>query len=185
MSKRILVIVAVVAVVILGFILIYGKTIAPTSEKQVDVQSEVDKLKEAQGVSSEKSSSTQPAQNNISANNNVNNNNNNPMQLEIKTTQAGSGEKTVKSGDTIDVYYTGKLTDGKIFDSNAGSGKPFEFTVGAGMVIQGWEQGFIGAKVGEKRTLTIPANLGYGPAGSGPIPPNATLIFDVELVSIK
>ena len=113
-------------------------------------------------------------------------NENKSMQLEIKTTQEGTGERSVKNGDTIGVYYTGKLTDGTIFDSNSGSGKPFEFTVGEGMVIQGWEKGFIGAKVGEKRTLTIPADLGYGSRGAGNvIPPNATLIFDVELVSIK
>lgn len=111
---------------------------------------------------------------------------NKTMGLEIKTTQEGTGERTVKSGDTISVHYTGKLTDGTKFDSSVDRGTPFEFTVGAGMVIQGWEQGFLGAKVGEKRTLTIPAELGYGSRGAGGvIPPNATLIFDVEVVAIK
>lgn len=110
---------------------------------------------------------------------------NKPMELEIKTTQEGTGDRVVKAGDTISVHYTGKLVDGTKFDSSLDRGTPFEFTVGAGMVIQGWEQGFIGAKVGEKRTLTIPAELGYGSRGAGTIPPNSTLIFDVEVVSIK
>jgi FKBP-type peptidyl-prolyl cis-trans isomerase len=114
-------------------------------------------------------------------------NENKPMKLEIKTTQEGTGDRVVKAGDTISVHYTGKLVDGTKFDSSLDRGTPFEFTVGAGRVIQGWEQGFIGAKVGEKRTLTIPAELGYGSrgAGGGAIPPNATLVFDVEVVSIK
>lgn len=108
------------------------------------------------------------------------------MGLEIKTTEEGMGERAVKSGDTIKVHYTGKLVDGTVFDSSVSRGVPFEFQVGAGMVIQGWEQGFLGAKVGEKRTLTIPSELGYGSRGAGGvIPPNATLIFDVEVVGIK
>jgi FKBP-type peptidyl-prolyl cis-trans isomerase len=154
------------------------KTLAPTTEKSIDVQSQVNKMTKGNAAGSQTAPSSSATVNN--------NNNKQPMQLEIKTTQAGTGDRVVKAGDTIGVYYTGKLTDGTTFDSNAGSGKPFEFTVGAGMVIQGWEQGFMGAKVGEKRTLTIPATLGYGAAGAGgAIPPNATLIFDVELVSIK
>ncbi|HOW60869.1 MAG TPA: FKBP-type peptidyl-prolyl cis-trans isomerase [Candidatus Moranbacteria bacterium] len=112
-------------------------------------------------------------------------NENKTMQLEIKTTQEGTGERQVKDGDTISVHYTGRLLDGTKFDSSLDRGVPFEFTVGAGRVIQGWEQGFIGAKVGEKRTLTIPAEFGYGSRAIGSIPANSTLIFDVELVSIK
>lgn len=109
-----------------------------------------------------------------------------PMELEIKTTQEGTGERVVKDGDTISVHYTGKLTDGTKFDSSVDRGVPFEFTVGQGMVIQGWEKGFLGAKVGEKRTLTIPSEMGYGARGAGAvIPPNASLIFDVEVVAIK
>jgi FKBP-type peptidyl-prolyl cis-trans isomerase len=189
MKKKIIIAIIIIAIIILVFVLIREKTMAPANETQINVQSEVDKLGKVQRAqTTEKADtnanvagsaqgvSTQP----------TNNVNNNPMQLEIKTTQPGTGDRTVKSGDTVDVYYTGKLTDGKVFDSNVGSGKPFEFTVGAGMVIQGWEQGFIGAKIGEKRTLTIPSDLGYGAQGAGGvIPPNATLIFDVELVSIK
>lgn len=107
------------------------------------------------------------------------------MQLEIKTTKEGAGDKAVKNGDTISVHYTGRLLNGTKFDSSLDRGVPFEFTVGAGRVIQGWEQGFIGAKVGEKRTLTIPAELGYGSRATGSIPANSTLIFDVEVISIK
>lgn len=108
------------------------------------------------------------------------------MNLKIETTQEGTGDAVVKSGDVISVHYTGKLENGTKFDSSVDRGTPFEFQIGQGMVIQGWEQGLLGMKVGEKRTLTIPSELGYGASGAGGIiPPNATLIFDVELISIK
>ena len=108
------------------------------------------------------------------------------MGLKIETTQEGSGEQMVTSGDMISVHYTGKLENGTVFDSSVERGTPFEFQIGQGMVIAGWEQGLLGMKVGEKRTLTIPAEMGYGSRGAaGVIPPNATLIFDVELISIK
>ncbi len=107
-------------------------------------------------------------------------------ELKIETTQQGTGDRAVKSGDTIAVQYTGKLTDGTKFDSSLDRGTPFTFTIGAGQVIKGWDEGLLGMKVGEKRTLTIPSDKGYGATGAGGvIPPNATLIFDVELVSIK
>ncbi|KKQ53203.1 MAG: Peptidyl-prolyl cis-trans isomerase [Parcubacteria group bacterium GW2011_GWD2_38_11] len=118
--------------------------------------------------------------------NNQSNETKKPMELEIKTTQEGTGDQVVKSGDNIAVHYTGKLTDGTKFDSSVDRGTPFEFQIGQGMVIAGWEQGLLGMKVGEKRTLTIPSELGYGSRGAGAIiPPNATLVFDVELISIK
>lgn len=107
-------------------------------------------------------------------------------------TQANSAlnDRVVVSGDTISVNYTGKLVDGTVFDSNVlpekGHVEPFVFTIGKGSVIQGWEEGFLGMKVGEKRTLTIPPEKGYGATGAGGlIPPNATLIFEVELLEIK
>lgn len=132
-------------------------------------------------------SNAQPAANQEPAQTEANPNANNPMELKIETTQPGTGEQTVKAGDTVSVQYTGKLTDGKKFDSSYDhGGQPFSFKVGAGQVIKGWDQGLLGAKVGEKRTLTIPPDLGYGAAGAGGvIPPNATLLFDVEVVSIQ
>jgi peptidyl-prolyl cis-trans isomerase A (cyclophilin A) len=86
----------------------------------------------------------------------------------------------------VRVHYTGKLPDGKIFDSSIPRGEPIEFKLGAGRVIKGWDEGIALMKVGGKATLTIPPHLGYGERGAGGvIPPNATLIFDVELVDVK
>jgi FKBP-type peptidyl-prolyl cis-trans isomerase len=85
--------------------------------------------------------------------------------------------------------YTGRLEDGTIFDSNVlpefGHVEPFTFTLGAGQVIAGWDEGLAGMKIGEKKTLTIPPEKGYGANGNGSIPPNATLVFDVELLDIR
>lgn len=107
-------------------------------------------------------------------------------ELKIEKLADGTGDRMTKKGDTISVHYTGTLTDGTKFDSSLDRGTPFSFTVGGGQVIAGWDQGLLDMKVGEKRRLTIPASLGYGSRGAGGvIPPNATLIFETELVSIK
>lgn len=99
--------------------------------------------------------------------------------------QEGTGQES-KKGDTVDVHYTGWLTDGTKFDSSVDRGTPFTFKLGAGMVIKGWDEGVAGMKVGGKRKLTIPPDLGYGPRGAGGvIPPNATLVFEVELLKVK
>lgn len=115
---------------------------------------------------------------------NNNQNNQNQMELQTEILTEGSGDAVVKTGDTITVDYTGTLEDGTQFDSSIGR-EPFSFTIGQGAVIQGWDQGLLGMKVGEERKLTIPSEMGYGASGSGPIPPNATLIFTVKLISIK
>jgi len=105
-------------------------------------------------------------------------------ELEIEPLMEGTGDRQVAQNDVISVHYVGTLTDGTKFDSSIDRGEPFTFTVGIGQVIQGWDQGTLGMKVGEKRKLTIPSELAYGEQGSGSvIPPNATLIFEVELVS--
>ena len=101
------------------------------------------------------------------------------------TMTAESKEPGAKAGDVVWVHYTGKLhSNGEQFDSSVG-GKPFKLTLGQGEVIAGWDEGLVGMKVGEKRQLVIPAALGYKEQGSPPkIPPNATLVFDVEMIGV-
>jgi len=109
--------------------------------------------------------------------------NNSGLQTEIL--KEGTGEKA-EAGDTVTVHYTGYLEDGTKFDSSLDRGEPFSFNLGTGQVIEGWDMGVAGMKVGEKRKLIIPPELGYGAQGTsgGTIPPNATLIFEVELLKI-
>src|ERR1700691_5330973 len=93
---------------------------------------------------------------------------------------------TAASGNMVKVHYTGWLTTGKKFDSSVDRGQPFDFKLGAGQVIKGWDEGVAGMKVGGKRQLRIPPDAGYGSKGAGGvIPPNATLIFDVELLGVR
>jgi peptidylprolyl isomerase len=109
----------------------------------------------------------------------------NPSGLYYKVTKQGSGSKPTK-GQTILAHYEGRLIDGRVFDSSYARKEPLEFQVGVGNVIPGWDEGLLDMKTGEKRTLVIPPNLGYGARGAGGvIPPNAWLIFDVELVALK
>jgi FKBP-type peptidyl-prolyl cis-trans isomerase len=105
-------------------------------------------------------------------------------ELEKEDQAAGKGP-AAKAGDTVKVHYTGKLMNGTKFDSSLDRGDPFEFTLGQGMVIKGWDEGVVGMKKGGKRKLTIPADKAYGATGSPPkIPPNSALVFEVELVEI-
>lgn len=113
-------------------------------------------------------------------------------EFEKIDTQVGEGREA-EAGLTVIVHYTGWLYDpsaddkkGQKFDSSVDRGQPFEFPLGQGMVIQGWDQGFAGMKIGGKRTLMIPSEMGYGARGAGGvIPPNADLVFDVELLDLK
>jgi FKBP-type peptidyl-prolyl cis-trans isomerase len=112
-----------------------------------------------------------------------------PDGLKYTDTKTGDGA-TAKAGNKVSVHYTGWLSDngakGKKFDSSVDRGQPFQFTLGAKQVIAGWDEGVAGMKVGGKRTLNIPPELGYGARGAGgAIPPNATLIFDVELLQVQ
>ncbi len=108
----------------------------------------------------------------------------NMTELKIEILKEGIGDREIKAGDQISVHYTGTLVDGTKFDSSLDQGQPFTFTIGINQVIQGWDQGLIGMKIGEKRKLIIPSSLAYGKEGAGAlIPPNATLIFEVELIS--
>jgi len=106
--------------------------------------------------------------------------------LEYWDIRVGNGE-VAKEGSRVRVHYTGWLTDGKKFDSSVDARKPFDFTIGNGEVIKGWEEGVSGMRVGGKRQLRIPPALGYGTDGTpdGTIPPNATLIFDVQLLGVE
>ena len=105
-------------------------------------------------------------------------------ELQIETLTAGDGI-TAEAGKRVSVHYEGRLADGSVFDASRPRGQPFAFTIGAGQVIRGWEEGVDGMQVGESRRLTIPPELGYGAEGAGDvIPPNATLVFEIELLSV-
>lgn len=106
-----------------------------------------------------------------------------PSGLAIATLSDGSGTPAGK-GASVKVRYTGWLEDGTKFDSSEDKGQPFEFKLGSGQVIQGWEEALAGAKPGERRQIVVPASLAYGSRQVGNIPPNSTLIFDVEVVSV-
>ena len=104
-------------------------------------------------------------------------------ELKIEVLKEGSGKEVVQGSNVI-ADYTGMFVDGTVFDSSEGK-EPIHFTAGGGQVIEGWDQGFIGMKEGEKRRLSIPPSLGYGDEDFGPIPGGSTLIFEVELIEVK
>lgn len=115
--------------------------------------------------------------------------NNNKVEEKLPENKENNMEKISKAGDRLSMNYTGRFIDGTAFDSNVdpkfGHVEPFVFTLGTGQVIAGWDEGLVGMKIGEKKTLTIPPEKAYGSRQVGPIPANSTLIFDVELVDIQ
>ncbi len=171
-------IITLVAIVILAVLIVYTqKNYHPKETAPIDVETTQNYEEGAE------------AESNITA---ITNQPKNSMEGTETTTASGLKMTIIKegtgtpavSGDMVTVHYTGMFTDGKVFDSSVGK-QPFSFKLGAHMVISGWDEGVAGMKVGEKRHLVIPASIGYGPNGYGPIPGNATLVFDVELLAIN
>jgi FKBP-type peptidyl-prolyl cis-trans isomerase len=106
-------------------------------------------------------------------------------EMKVEILQTGAGAEAT-AGQNVSVHYTGWLTDGTKFDSSVDRGQAFNFPLGGGRVIKGWDEGVAGMKIGEKRRLTIPPHMGYGARGAGAaIPPNATLVFEVELLGLS
>lgn len=106
-----------------------------------------------------------------------------PTTLQTEDITVGTGD-TARNGDTLTVHYIGSFLDGRVFESSYTSGRPYTFRLGAGQVIAGWDQGIPGMRVAGKRRLTIPPSLAYGASGSGPIPPNTPIRFEVELLAL-
>ncbi len=161
MNKKIIIIGVIVALAIIGLVIFifFGKS---KDNKKVDTSPGQEHLPTTQSTSSA-----------------------NAADFKIEDIKVGNGT-AVKSGDTVSINYIGTLTDGTKFDSTYDRKVPFETKIGVGQVIKGWDKGVVGMKVGGKRKLTIPPSLGYGAQGGGSkIPPNATLIFEVELMGIK
>lgn len=176
-----------IALVVVTFFLILisqkDKGLKNTGSEQTENLTAITPLPETEQIIDEETatdSGTQTPQENVTIT---------PMQedvteLIIEDLKVGTGTEAI-AGKKITVNYKGTLTDGTQFDSSYDRGQPFTFTLGSGQVIQGWDKGFAGLKVGGKRKLTIPPDMGYGSRDMGTIPPNSVLIFEVELLKVE
>ena len=106
------------------------------------------------------------------------------QQLKVEDIKVGTGAPAV-AGKTVTAHYTGTLTDGTKFDSSKDRGRPFSFRLGGGQVIRGWDEGVVGMREGGVRKLTVPPHMGYGDRAAGKIPPNSTLVFEIELIKVE
>jgi FKBP-type peptidyl-prolyl cis-trans isomerase len=106
------------------------------------------------------------------------------QRLQVEDIKVGTGAVAV-AGKTVTAHYTGTLTDGTKFDSSKDRGRPFSFRLGAGQVIRGWDEGVVGMREGGVRKLTVPPHMGYGDRAAGRIPPNSTLVFEIELIKVE
>ena len=163
MNKKTYIILAVLAVLVVGYVI-------STRNKQVPQSTENKPPKQPETINT--TNKMEERQTSVT-------------ELKKETLKAGT-DSPAKNGDKVQVHYTGTLTNGSKFDSSVDRGTPFSFALGAGEVIKGWDQGVLGMKVGEKVKLTIPPDLGYGANGYPPvIPGNSTLIFEAELLKIN
>ncbi len=171
MGKKITIAAAVIILVVVGF-LITRKSKEKMTDKNTNLPEASASAAQASPSAEASASSVQGTQSAM------------PSGLNIEDIQVGSGPE-VKSGDTVTINYKGTLTDGTKFDSSYDRGTPFTTQIGVGQVIKGWDEGVIGMKVGGRRRLTIPPDLAYGDQDVPGIPPNSTLIFELELLAVK
>lgn len=174
MNEKYILVLAVFFVLVLVLVFVFKPHPVNKSENQTSKTSETENLNKAEESNSDKVGEPEEASDISDIND----------DLKIEVLKQGAGE-TATSGDEITVHYTGYLLDGTKFDSSIDRGQPFSFILGKGQVIKGWDQGLLGANIGEKLKLTIPPSLGYGAKSIGPIPANSTLIFEVEVLGIK
>lgn len=171
MGKKITIVITVAVLIIVGFLVT-----RKSEEKMTDTNTNLPQAASTPAQASPSAESTAGA---VQATGSAM-----PSGLKIEDIKVGSGPE-VKSGDTVTINYKGTLTDGTKFDSSYDRGTPFATQIGVGQVIKGWDEGVIGMKVGGKRKLTIPPDLGYGNRDIPGIPANSTLIFELELLGIK
>ncbi len=167
--------IAVTLAIIVIMFFFYWKGSTPTATAPTTVQ------QQTQGTAGTTAAPTQAEQQQVQA---ILQNATSQNSVTIQEVKIGTGA-TATAGHEVAVNYIGKLSDGSTFDASANHGGAFTFTLGAGQVIKGWDQGVAGMKVGGERILVIPPSLGYGSQQVGPIPPNSTLIFDVQLVGVS